>query len=108
MENLLKEHAAKTLTAIKLTPLLPTIGLMIVGAMRMPLRQYSVLSLIITLPRSVLFIITGYYFGQAYDTASRYLEQGTALIAVIIVLILGIRFLYEKVTAKVAKFIEEV
>ncbi|OGN28152.1 MAG: hypothetical protein A3A33_02245 [Candidatus Yanofskybacteria bacterium RIFCSPLOWO2_01_FULL_49_25] len=90
IERLLNKHAVKTLIALKLTPILPTPGLMIVGATRMPLSRYASISLLITLPKSLLFMIIGYYFGRSYDTIARYLHGGEyAILALIIVLILA-------------------
>lgn len=41
LETLIKKHPKKTMVAIKLSPLLPTPGLMMMGAVRMSLEQFT-------------------------------------------------------------------
>lgn len=108
IETLLNNHPIKTLIALKLTPVLPTPGLMIVGATRMPLRKFIIICAVIVLPKTVLFMLTGYYFGQAYDLIAKKFEQGGVAIAIAILFILVIYFIYNKVSAYVATKVEKI
>lgn len=103
IETLLRTHRIKTLIFIKFAPVLPTPGLMLVGAIRMPLREYTVLSILIGLPKTVLFMVVGYYFGTAYTTFATYLESGVYVVLVAIVATLGVWWAYTKVTQFVSR-----
>jgi len=107
MEQLLQTHAVKTLLALKLTPILPTPGLMLVGATKMDLRKFTIISLLITLPKSLAFMLIGYFFGQQYDKLSRYVTNGTYLIVAAIALIFLINYLWGKFSARVGSKIEK-
>ena len=63
IEAFFHRHPNKTLIALKLTPVVPTPGLMIVGASRMPLRKFLTVCSVVILPKTVFFMILGYYFG---------------------------------------------
>lgn len=107
MENLMHTHPIKTLLALKLTPILPTPGLMLVGATKMDLKKYTVLSLLITLPKSLAFMVIGYFFGQQYDKLSHYMKNGTYLIIGALGLIIIINYVWGKFSAKIGSKIEE-
>ena len=96
LERLLHTHPTKTLLFIKLAPVLPTPGLMIVGTMKMPLWKYLSLSALITLPKVLLFMALGYYFGTAYDTIAHYAEAGDYFIIVAIAIIVAVYWAYQK------------
>jgi membrane protein DedA with SNARE-associated domain len=53
MEKLLEQHTVKTILILKLTPVLPTPGLILVGALRIPIRKFTLISLLITLPKTI-------------------------------------------------------
>lgn len=107
LEGLSHNHAGKMLTIIKIIPFLATPGLIIAGAVRIPLKKYIIWSLLITLPSSLFFLIVGYYFGAAYATISRYLNYGGYLAFGFIVLFALIYYGYKKVSRKFAEEIEE-
>ena len=96
LEKLLHTHPTKTLLFIKLAPVLPTPGLMIVGTMRMPLGKYTSLSTLIILPKVLLFAALGYYFGFAYDAIASYAQAGAYFIVVAIAVIVGVYWIYQK------------
>lgn len=103
MERLLHEHAWKTLLALKLTPVLPTPGLMLVGATRMPIKKYTIISTVITLPKSLIFMYLGYFFGTQYDKWSAYVNNGGYVIAGVIIGIVLINYLWNKITARLGR-----
>jgi membrane protein DedA with SNARE-associated domain len=105
IENFTSKHPIKTLVALKINPITPMPGLMLVGATKMPLKRFAVISLAITLPKSILFVIIGYYFGKSYDSLAHYVNYGYAsLIAIGIILI--IFYAYRKISSRIANKIE--
>ena len=108
IQGLVNAHAVKTIVAIKLTPLIPAPGLMAVGATRMPIKKFALICLVITLPKVLIFMTLGYYFGHLYAEVSRYTEYAQYLIVVAVIAVLIIRYFYQKLTEYLAKDIKEV
>jgi len=102
LEHVLHTHPIKTLLFIKLAPVLPTPGLMIVGAVRMPIAKYVMLSLLITLPKTLLFMALGYYFGAAYDAIAHYAQAGEYFIIAAIAVIVAVYWGYQKGSAAIS------
>ncbi len=106
MERLIKKHPKKTLAAIKLAPILPAPGLMIIGATKMPVGKYTWMTLIVTLPKTLIFVVLGYYFGRAYDSLAHYIESGQYLILLGVVVVVAALFIYKRVAARVSLRLE--
>ncbi len=108
IEHLAKQHSWKTMLVLKLTPFIPTPGLIIVGTTKMPLRKFTFYSLAITLPKTIIFMTVGYYFGRSYDLLSRYFKNGIIAIIIIAAVVFLIYYIYQKVTAALADRIEKI
>jgi len=107
LENLSRRHAGKAMTLIKLVPLLATPGLIIAGAVKMPLKKYIWWCLALTLPSSLFFYVVGYYFGAAYDKINHYLNLGGLALVLILVLFALVSFGYGKLTTRFARKIDK-
>ncbi len=108
VERLMKEHAGKTLLVVKLLPFLAVPGLMIAGALRMPIKKYIYLSTLIILPSSLAFLLIGYYMGAVYNRLSGYTNYVGYFIAGAIGIFILISFIWKKVLAKLSYKIERV
>lgn len=108
LERLIHTHPKKTMAAIKLAPLLPVPGLMMIGATRMSFRQFGAMAFVITLPKVLLFMGLGYYFGRAYGSVSRYLENGQYFILVAVVVIVAAFYVYKKIAARISLRLEPI
>ena len=108
VEALLNSHPNKTLIALKLTPILPTPGLMIVGTSRMPLNKFITICSLVILPKTIFFVLIGYYFGATYSIILRKFEQGKLILVIIIVLILGIYYAAAKLSTHIAQKVEKI
>ncbi len=108
LEKLIRTHPAKTLTAIKLAPLLPVPGLMLVGSMHMSIRKFSIINFVVAFVRAVIFIIIGYYFGQIYDSVSGYVKNIAYAIIAGIVIVSAIYYIYKKTLVKISDKLEEI
>lgn len=108
MEWLIKTHPKKTLAAIKLAPLLPAPGLMMIGASRMPVSRYTWLTLIVALPKTLLFMILGYYFGTAYDRFSSIFEHGAYFMLIAVIAIILVFYGYKKLSAVISLRLEAI
>ena len=106
LEKLYENHVGKTLTFVKLVPLLATPGLIAAGMAKVPIKKYTFWSIIVTLPTSGLFLIIGYYFGAAYERILKYTEFGGLAALAIIIAICVILYFYRKFTKKLRNKIE--
>ncbi len=96
LEKRLRAHLGKTLFFVKFTPFITTPGLMMAGALKVPLKRYLFYSFAITLPRTLFFTFLGFYFGVAADNLLRYfrLSQFIIPLAVICILFIYLFFKY--------------
>jgi len=67
------------------------------GLTKMPFRQFIAYNALGTIPKTLLFLLVGFFFGAAYETINHYLRLGAevgigALILTIIVAILVLQF----------------
>ena len=108
MEHLLKTHPGKTLVVIKLAPLLPVPGLMMVGATHIKFRKFATTAALIILPKVILFMALGYYFGRAYESISKYIENAQYVIVLGAVLAFAVYYGYKALTATIAQRLETI
>jgi membrane protein DedA with SNARE-associated domain len=108
IEKLLNNHPAKTLIVLKLTPVLPTPGLMIVGTTKMPLKKFITLCSLIIIPKTIFFMLVGYYFGAAYDMIIKRFEQGGYFLIFVVILAAIIYYSFGKISTYIAGRIEKI
>lgn len=105
LSGLMHRHAWKTFIAVKLLPFMAVPGLMMAGAIKMPLRRYALITTVIILPTSLIYLLLGYYFGAAYNQIKNYVDYAPYLI----ILIMGVIFVISRIIKKLfAKFGEKV
>ena len=103
LERLLHRHAGKAMIVIKLSPVIPVPGLIMIGSARVPLRKFIRSSLLITLPKSLLFAFMGFFAGRAYGRLSETIASAQTLLAFIAVVIFVTYVAYKKLTARIAQ-----
>ncbi len=108
LEKLYEDHVGKTLIFVKLVPLLATPGLIAAGIVRVPIRKYTMWSIIVTIPTSLAFLVLGYYFGAAYERILKYTEYGGLFALAIFLCFFIISYFYRKFTKKLAMKIEHI
>jgi membrane protein DedA with SNARE-associated domain len=108
LESLIKTHPKKTLVAIKLAPLLPAPGLMMVGATRMSFDEFSGTAFVITLPKAIFFMALGFYFGRAYDRIAATLQNGEYFIVVALIAVVAAFYLYKMFAARLSTRLETI
>jgi membrane protein DedA with SNARE-associated domain len=105
-EKLANQHSGKSLFMIKMTPLLATPGLILVGATRMDIKKYAFWSLVITAPTSLLYLVIGYYFGAAYNTLEHYLNLGIYVAIAAAAIVIALAYFQRKYFSRLQKKIE--
>lgn len=105
LKQLLEQHPLKILAAIKISPLAPIPGLIITGSSHLSPRKFAATVLTIIIPKTVLFMVIGYFFGNIYEKASAYLN-GIYTVIVILIVIIGIYYLYRALAVRLATKLE--
>jgi membrane protein DedA with SNARE-associated domain len=108
LESHLEKHGGKTMAAIKLNPVTPMVGLMLVGAIRMPLKRFVWISMLITIPKTILFMVIGYYFGQVYDSLASRFHLGPYAIALVLLAAAIALISYRFISSRIANSIDTI
>jgi len=108
LEHLLHTHPIKTILALKLIPGAAVVGLPLVGVARVPIHKYFSICLAFIFPSALLFTSLGYFFGRAYVTITAYLQHAEYFMLFAVVALLGVYYLYKKVTAYLASRLEPI
>ncbi len=108
IEKLFHSNPIKTLTVIKLAPVLPVPGLMLVGSMHMPVKKFALINFLIAFLRAIVFIVIGYYFGQIYDSLAHYIKNAGYVLFVGIIAAVGIFYAYKKITERISNKLEKI
>ncbi|MFA5894130.1 MAG: DedA family protein [Candidatus Margulisiibacteriota bacterium] len=78
-ETLVRYHSGKVLILGKLTHFAGVPILLAAGLVKIPYRKFIWYDTLATLPKSLAFLLLGYYFGGLTGTINRYLEYGTLI-----------------------------
>jgi membrane protein DedA with SNARE-associated domain len=96
-----KKHFSKTMLALKLTPVVSTLGFMTVGYLRISFRKFIGWCSVVTIPKSLIFFSIGYFFGQLYNIDT-YLHYATIFSPLVILFALALFLGYNKIMAVLA------
>jgi membrane protein DedA with SNARE-associated domain len=88
-ETHLKNHAGKTIVAIKLFPLFPGIGLFLTGFMKVKFKKFFLTSLIFNVTASLIFTLLGFYSGVAINEMSKYFKTTEIILPLLLVLVIA-------------------
>lgn len=106
-ETLLKKHFGKTMLILKLTPIVTTVGFALVGYLKIPFRKFFVWCSIVTIPKSIIFLSIGYFFGHLY-VVNAYIHNASLLLAIFAVATGFFYFVYMKVSSAIAQKVEKI
>jgi membrane protein DedA with SNARE-associated domain len=107
IEDSLKKHFGKTMVALKLTPVVPTMGFMLVGYLRLSFIKFTEFSAAVTIPKSIIFLAAGYYFGRLYNI-NQYLHDIGVLLPVLGISVVVLYFGYKKISEIIASKVEKI
>jgi membrane protein DedA with SNARE-associated domain len=108
LEKLLRTHMRKTLVVVKLSPILPIPGLITIGSVRTSIRKFVETSLIITLPKSVLFALIGFYSGRAYAELNKTIVHSQYVIFAVLLVVVLAYIVYRMLSKYVSDKIEKI
>jgi len=107
LKNLLEKHPGKILAAIKLSPFIPLPGLVIAGSSHMSPKKFAKIITIIILPKTILFMALGYFFGKIYNTIIGYINNSFYAIGMLLIAGYFIHYIYKKAAGKISKNLEK-
>ncbi len=105
LEKIFREHGGKTLMAGKITHLIGAPILAAAGAAKMSYKKFLLFNTAATLPKSLVLVLIGYYFGKEYMHINKILDYITFATLLLITVILFIfrkrilSFFYEDINS---------
>lgn len=94
MESHYRKHSGKTIMLSKITHGIGPMFLVAAGASGVTFKRFITFSILGAIPLTLTFLLIGYFFGQAYQSISRYLDWfGFAASGIAIALFIGYRLL---------------
>ena len=106
LESKFKKHFGKSMVVLKLTPVIPTFGFLLVGYLKLSFLRFTKFSAVVTIPKSILFLLLGYFFGQVYNI-NQYLHYASIFFPVAIGCIAFVVIAYQRATFLLAEKIEK-
>ncbi len=106
-EGLLSRNFVKSLVLFKLAPIISLPGIVIAGIMKMPAKKFLAIDLVFTFFNSLLFMGLGLYFGKMFETIMYYIKNAQWAFLAIVVIAAAAYYGYKKVSAQLAKKLEE-
>ncbi|MFH1186971.1 MAG: DedA family protein [Candidatus Levyibacteriota bacterium] len=105
LEGHFERHTKKTLIFGKISHAFGAPILVAAGIVKMPLWGFLWFNFWVTLPKSFIFLMIGFYFGQAYVGLSKYLDYFSIGLLVAAVIIIFSYYAYNRLKIKFYKFI---
>ncbi|MFH1182757.1 MAG: DedA family protein [Candidatus Moraniibacteriota bacterium] len=96
LEKHYEEHSGKTLIFGKISHAFGSAFLIAAGAAKMPLGRFLWFNLIATVPKSLIYLLIGYYFGEAYRRIVYYLDYAGIISVAVAVILVFIYFVVVK------------
>jgi membrane protein DedA with SNARE-associated domain len=107
LESHFEKHTRKTLIFGKISHAFGAPILVAAGIANVGLWEYIWFNFLATLPKSLVFLLIGYYFGQAYVRLDKYLDYFTIGLLTLAILILIAYYAFSKMRKRYYKFIEK-
>ncbi|MDO8486778.1 MAG: VTT domain-containing protein [Candidatus Curtissbacteria bacterium] len=108
LEKHFEKHPGKTLFFGKLAIGLEMVSLVAAGAAKVPFKKYIFYVFVPTAPKSLLWLLVGFYFGGAYLVINKYLNNTTLAVAVVVPVVVVVFFGYRFINKRVfKKFLKE-
>lgn len=70
LDVFLHRHVGKSLLFVKLTPIVPIPGVILIGSSKVKWRRFITALVLITIPKALFFSLLGFFSGRAYEYLS--------------------------------------
>lgn len=102
LATLLRRNLRRTMVTLKLTPIVSTVGLALVGALGLSFGRYLFICAAVTIPKSLIFFIIGFYFGHLYNV-SDYIRSVEVWLPLVVLSGIFFYVLHQKVVENIRK-----
>lgn len=106
LEENIHKHSIKTIFVVKHVPPLPVPGILLFGFMKMDFLKFFIVSTILNVFGSILFVVLGYYSGIFTANILEYLKLGNFLVPVLVLFIIAVYFLSKYFYRHLADFLK--
>lgn len=107
LRHFFEKHPGKSLVVIKFSPILPAPGLIMAGSSRMSFRKFITVISVIIVPKTLLFMALGYFFGNIFGTLYKYVKNGLYIVVILVLVVWLAVYLYRKWSGKFSEKLEE-
>ena len=106
IQKIMDAHTAKAVLLVKISPLIGPSGMVLMGAARAPFKKFFKAALLVGIPKSIFFVLIGFYSGRVFVSFNKLVAQPWLLALGIIIVLAIIYFIYTQVTTKAAEDLE--
>ncbi len=106
LERFLKRNVGKTMLVVKLSPVIPVPGIIVIGSSRVSIKRFAIISLLITVPKSLIFAFLGFYSGRAYEHLSTTITNGQLIFFGVVVVVVAAYLGYKKLATYISNKLE--
>ena len=107
LEKHFEKNALKTLFIGKLIYGFETVSLIAAGAAKVPFLKFSLYTMLPSVPKSLVFVVVGYYFGGAYNKINKYLDNVGLAVGVVVagavVFFVLYRYVYKRWSSRASR-----
>ncbi len=107
LETSLKKHKGKVLFFGKLSHAIGGVLLFAAGKAKIPLNEFLGFNLLATLPKSLILLAVGYYFGSTVSNFGKYLNFTIIGLFIFTLVLIGLYFLVSYVASKFVSKLEK-
>ncbi|MCX6795186.1 MAG: VTT domain-containing protein [Candidatus Falkowbacteria bacterium] len=103
IESLLHTRPNRAVFFIKISPVVGPIGIIGIGATRLKFKKFFWPALCMAIPKSLFFVLLGFYSGEAYAGLNRVIADGQTLAIWGIAVVVVVYLIYLKVVNQISK-----
>lgn len=100
LEGHFQKHSGKTLIIGKWSHAVGAVVLIAAGVAEMSFWRFVWFNFIASIPKSLIFIFIGFYFGQAYSRIAQYLDYVAIIMIALTIALIAIYFIAKKISSK--------
>ncbi len=107
LHHLMHQNHTKTMLTLKFTPFIAIPGFIMIGAKRWSYWRFIWVCALITVPKSIILVLLGYYAGDFLKLHPGYLERFDVVLLCLLFLFIGVPFLYSRISVYIANRLEK-
>ncbi len=106
IKKILLNNTVRAVVIIKLSPGVGFLGLIVLGSIRASFKKLVKTAILVSIPKSILFVLIGYWAGQAYLQLDKTIAQGRYIVLGITIFLLLGYFAYLKLVKLITRKLE--